>query len=81
MDICQSIVATLVAVGQTRVVDAELMHDRGVQIVNGHFVANYCIAEIVGLSVNQTGLESTSGNKRRKTIRMMVSAVRLVHLA
>ena len=41
---------------QPLVIDAELMHQGGVEVVNGHAVAHYGIAELVGFTVHRAAL-------------------------
>jgi hypothetical protein len=52
MHISQAVVASLVAEGESLVVDAELVHQGGVQVVDRHLVAQDGVAEIVGLAVD-----------------------------
>ncbi len=50
-DVGQAVVAALVLERQPRVVDAQAMQDRGVQVVDVDRVAGDVVAEVVGLAV------------------------------
>ena len=81
MHIGESVVAALVAEGETFVVNAELVHQGGVEIVNGHFIFDDGVAEVIGLAVDESRLETTAGDQCGEAIRVMVSAVGFLDLA
>ncbi len=51
MDVGQAEVAALEPVGQLRVVDAEQVQDRGLEVVDVDRVLGDVVAEVVGLAV------------------------------
>ena len=54
MHVGQAVVAALEAVGQLRVVEAEQVQDRGLQVVDVDLVLGDAEAEFVGLAVRDT---------------------------
>lgn len=79
--VSQAITPALEKPGQPFMVDAELVEDRCVQIVHRHFIANGPVAEFIGLSEIQPGLETATGDQLGKAVRMMVAFVICFHLA
>ncbi len=53
MDIGQPVVAALVPESEALVIDAQLLHEGGVEVVDGDFVAQDGVGEVVGLAVDQ----------------------------
>ena len=51
MDVCQSVIAALKAIGQTRVVDAQAMQGGGIEIMDVHATADDVKSVFVGLAV------------------------------
>ena len=51
MDVSQSEIAAGVAIGQSLVVEAKQLQNRGVQVVEMHFVHDRIIAVVVGRAV------------------------------
>ena len=51
VNVGQAVVAAAVAEGQSRVVEAELVQDRGVDVVDRQRVDDRGVAELVGLAV------------------------------
>ena len=60
-NIRQSEVAALVAVGEALVVDAELVQDRGMQVMDVDDVLGGMIAKFVGRAVRDAGLDAAAG--------------------
>ena len=52
MHVGQAEIATLEAIGQLLVIDAQAVQDRGVQVVNVDRLVGDVVAEIVGLAVD-----------------------------
>lgn len=82
MHVGQAIVAAAVVVRQLFVIEAHLVQDRGVQIMDVDAVLHGVPAEIVGRAVRETALalllDSASRNPPRgKTERMMFAVVYL----
>ena len=72
----QAEVAALEAVGQLRVVDAEQVQDRGVQVVDVDGVVDDVVAEVVGLAVARCPrLMPPPAIQMREAARVMVAAV------
>ena len=61
MHIGQTKIAALIAIRKSFVVIAQAVQNRGIEVVNMHWVAGDVIAVIVGLSMNNTGLDSSTG--------------------
>lgn len=75
MDIGQSIISTLETVGQSRMVDSQQVHDRGVQVVHMDGIMSDIVAIIIGLTDHVSALDSRSCHKRRKTPGVVVPTV------
>lgn len=60
---------------QTQVVYAEQIENGGVEIVDVHRVADDVVAEIVGLAVNKTAFDTSTGQPVREAAGMMITAV------
>src|SRR5437899_7908 len=71
----EPVVAALELERQPRVVDAQAMQHRCVQVMNMHRVANNVVAEIVRLAVSQSGLNAGARQPDGETARMMVAAI------
>src|SRR5260221_9475986 len=61
VDVGEPVVAPLELERQPRVVDAQAVEDRGVQIVDVDRVARDIVAEVVGLAVGQATLDAAAG--------------------
>ena len=75
MNISQAKIATLESVGQARVVDAHLMQQCGVQVMNVNRVVHDVVTKIVRLPVNHSRSNSTPGQPHREAATVMVAAV------
>ena len=73
-DISQSKTSTLVFKGKTLVVNSEQMQNRGMQIMNMHRVFRDIVAVLVGPTVAESRLNSTSSHPNRKATRVVISA-------
>ena len=62
MHVCQTVVATLKTMCQSLMVDSHTVQDGGMEIVNMNRVFNDVVAVIIGLSVGQTTLDTTTGH-------------------
>lgn len=60
---------------ELRVIDTEQMQDRGVQVMNMHWIARDVVTEVVGLTDADTGLDSCTCQPNREAARMMVATV------
>jgi hypothetical protein len=74
-DVGQAEVATAVRVGQLFVVEAELVQDGGVQVVDVNFVLNGRESKVVGCAVNRATFDAASGYPHREPVRVVVSTV------
>lgn len=63
MDICQSIVPSLVAEGQTLMINAQLVHQGGMEIMHRHLITDHRVAEVVGFTVDEPRLEAPPATK------------------
>src|SRR5688572_30183863 len=61
--------------GEFLVIDAELMEDGGLEIVNVHGIVDHVVGEIVRLAVGEARLETAPGEPHGETTRMVVAAV------
>src|SRR5205807_3944656 len=81
----QALVQPLEPIGKLMRVEAHQMKDGRLQVAHGDFVFRDAVAEFVGLTVNDAGLNAAAGHPDRETVRMMVAAkehraaARLVH--
>ena len=71
----QPVVPALELVGQPRVIDAQAMEDRGVQVVDVDRVAGDVVAEVVGLAVGDAGLDAAAGQPDGEAAGVVVAAV------
>ena len=75
VDVGQAVVAALELVRQPRVVDAQAVQDRGVQVVDVDRVLGDVVAEVVGLAVGDPGLDAAAGQPDGEAAGMVVAAV------
>ena len=73
MDISEAEVAALAAEGEAFMVDAELVKNGGVEIVDVNLVLNGVKAELVGGTVGEAGLHSTAGHPHCEAVRVMIT--------
>ena len=71
----QAEVAALELVGQPRVVDAQAVQDRGVQVVDVDGVVHDVVAEVVGLAERDAGLDAAAGHPDGEAAGVVVAAV------
>ena len=71
----QAEVAALEAVGEPRVVDAQAVQDRGVEVVDVDGVSDDVVAVVVGLAVGDAGLDAAAGQPHREAAAVVVAAV------
>ena len=69
-------VAALVAEGESLVVEAEAVQDRGLQVVHMHLVPRDMKAQLVGLTVADAPLHATAGEPHREGVGVVVAAHR-----
>ena len=74
-DVGQAVVAALELERQPRVVDAQAVQHRRVQVVDVDRVAGDVVAEVVGLAVGHARLDAAAGQPDGEAARMMVAAV------
>ena len=74
VNIGQAITAALEFVGETLVIDAEQVHDRGLQVMDVQAVRGDVVAELAGFPVNGSGFDSAACHPDAETARMMVAA-------
>ena len=67
--------AALELEGELFVVDAELMQDRRVEVVDVNWIADDVVAEVVGLAVGDPRLDAAAGHPDREAARVMITAV------
>ena len=79
MDIGEAEVAALAAEGEPFVVDAELVKNGGVEIVDVNLVLNGVIAELVGGTVGEARLHSTAGHPHCEAVRVMITTPGFPH--
>ena len=75
VDVGEAVVAALVRERQALVVDAELVHDGGLQIVNVHRILGDVDAVVVCLAVGHAAAHATTGHPVGETVGMMVAPV------
>ena len=75
MHVGQAKMAALEFVGQAFVMDAQLVHDGRLQIVNVDFVFCDVVSELIGFAVAMAGLHPAARHPDAKAIGVMVPAV------
>ena len=73
MHVGEAEVAACVAVGEAGVVDAELMEEGGMQVVDFDGVFDGVFADVVGLTMDMAGLEAAAGDPDGKAAAMMAA--------
>ena len=68
-------VAALESSGELFVIEAELVKDRGVEIVDVNFVFNRVEAEVIGLAMVHAAFDSASGEPHGEGIGMVVPTI------
>ncbi len=66
--------AAVGVVGQARVVQAELVQDRGLEVVRGDDIVGGAVADLVGAAVGHAALDSAAGEPDREALAVVVSA-------
>ncbi len=77
MDVGEAVVAPLEPVGQPLVVEAEQVHDGGLEVVHVHLVLGNAEAEFVGAAVAKAGLHAAAGHEQAEAVRVMVATEHL----
>ena len=75
MDVGQTKVAALIAEGQLRMIDAQKVHECGIEIVNTHWIAVDIVAVVVGLAVGCALVNACPRQQHRKAAGVMIAAV------
>ena len=75
VDVGEAIVATLEAVGQVLVVEAEAVQDGGVEVVDVDRILGDVVAVVIGLAVADAGLDAAAGHPDGVVAAMMIAAV------
>ena len=75
MHIREAIVAALESEGEPRVIQAELVEQRGVQIMNVDGIAGDVVAEVVGLAVHDAGPDAAAGHPHGEAATVVITAV------
>ena len=75
MDISQSIVSTLVTIGELFMVNPEKMQDCRIKIVHMYRISDDIVAVIVGLTESDTTLYTSTSKQDSEAARMMVTSV------
>ena len=71
----QAFVAAVAGEGEAEVVEAELIEDRGVDVMNMNFVLDGVEAELVGRAEGGAGFDAAAGHEHAETVRVVVAAV------
>src|SRR5262245_59048498 len=75
MHVGQPEVASLKAIGQPRVIDAQAMQHGGLEIMYVHAVLHNVVAIVVGFAVADARLDAAASHPEREAAAMMVAAV------
>jgi hypothetical protein len=59
--VCQAVIAAFVGISQLPVIQAECLKQRGVEIVNAHYILNRLVAELICRPMHVAVLETTAG--------------------
>src|SRR3954466_15242797 len=68
-------IAAAVAIGQLRVIDAEQVENRRVEIVDVHRLVNSLEAEVVGGAVDHSTLDAAPGPPHREAERVVIPPI------
>ena len=71
----QSEISSLVAIGHLLVIDAQLMQNRGVQIMDVDWILRDVVAEFVGFAIDHATFDTGTGHPLGVTAGMMIAAV------
>ena len=69
----QSTVNSVVAHGELLVVDAQLVQDRGVEVVDADGVLDGRVTEVVGPAVTRTALDAAAGHPRSEGLHVVIT--------
>ena len=75
MDVRESVLAALKFEGESRVVDAEAVHDRGLEVVNVDGLIDDVETEIVGGAVGHAAFDAAAGHPDGEGFTVVVAAV------
>src|SRR5690348_11977021 len=75
MDVRETEIASLEAIGQTLVIDAQHVQDRRLQVEHRYRIGHHVVAEVVGLPENGSGLHAAAGHPHAEVAWMMVAPV------
>src|SRR5688572_21307991 len=75
MDVSQTIMPALKLIRQLRMVNAEQMQNRRMQIMDVHRVFRNVVTEIVSYAITEALLDARTGKPYREAARVMISAV------
>jgi hypothetical protein len=75
VNVGQAVVPALEAISQTLVVDAELVQDRGLQVVDVHGVFGRAVTKVIRCPIGNARLDATTRHPHGKATRMMVATV------
>ena len=78
VDVSQAIMASLKSVGEFLVVDAELVKDGGMEVVNTDRVFHNVVAVVIGLTVTHAATNSSARHPNGETSWVMVAAIAFV---
>ena len=73
MNVGQAIIPTLEAVGQSFMIDAQAVQNRGMKIMHMHRIFRDVIARVIGLPVAYPRFHTATGHPEGKTTRVMVA--------
>src|SRR3954462_1880907 len=63
------------AEGKPRVIEAEQIEHRGVQVVNLELVFNHLVAELVGLAIDGAALDASAGHPEGEPKLIVIAAI------
>ena len=75
MDVGKALVATAVSKDKPFVVDAELMQNGGLEVVDVHGVFGDVDAVVVSLAVGDAGAHAATGEPHHETVRIVVATI------
>ena len=75
MDVGEAEVAALESRGELGVIEAELVEDGRVEVVDVDFVLDCVKAEVVGLAVVDTAFDAAAGEPHGEGVRVVIAAI------
>ena len=74
VDVRQPVVASLMAIGQSFVIDAEEVETGGVEVVDVNFVLHDSESKLIGGAIGETSFDAPTGHPNTEALLMVIAA-------